>query len=91
MANMDFMESPVVWVMIALVFAGIFATVGFMLMGEIDSNVDVADGTWNDSYYDVVGGVSTGFSMYGLIPLMVVVSVVIALLIGAFAFKKSGD
>lgn len=58
-------------------------------MGEIDSEVAIDEGSiWNESYHDVVGGVSTGFSMYGLIPLMVVVSVVIALLIGAFAFKR---
>lgn len=92
MASMDFMEHPVVWVMIALIFAGIFATVGFMLMAEIDTNVEIAaNSTWETSYDDVTSGVGTGFSMYSLIPLMTVVGVVIALLVGAFAIKGRGD
>jgi hypothetical protein len=35
----------------------------------------------------VVGGIGSGFSLYSLIPLMTIISVVIALLVGAFYFK----
>ena len=92
MADMDFMSHPVVWVMIALIFAGIFATVGFMLMAEIDSEIAIdANSSWNESYNAVVAGVGTGFSLYSLVPLMTVVGVVIALLVGAFAIKGRED
>jgi hypothetical protein len=45
--------------------------------------------TWGQSYTDVVGGLGSGFSLYSLIPLMTIISIVIGLLVGAFYFKKN--
>jgi hypothetical protein len=46
------------------------------------------ESTWSHSYTDVVGGLGSGFSLYALVPLMTIVSVVIALLVSAFVIKK---
>jgi hypothetical protein len=62
-----------------------------MLMGRIDSSMEMEeDSVWNQSYNDVVGGIGTGFTLYQLVPLMTIVSVVIALLVGAFVMKGKG-
>jgi hypothetical protein len=45
MAANDFMEHPVVWIMVVLIFAGIFASVGFIRnCRSIRDNAEYADG-----------------------------------------------
>ena len=46
---------------------------------------------WSTSYSDVVTGIGSGFSLYQLIPFMVIISIIIGLFISAFIMQKTKE
>ena len=86
-----FMDHPIVYVIILFGLAAVIGSVMMMLVGETDKVITIAnDSKWNESYYNVVGGVALGFSMYKLVALMGIMSIVLPMLFLMFSRKGMG-
>ena len=85
-AGGGFMDHPIVYVIILFGLAAVIGSVMMMLVGETDKVITIAnDSKWNESYYNVVGGVALGFSMYKLVALMGIMSIVLPMLFLMFS------
>ena len=90
-AGGGFMDHPIVYVIILFGLAAVIGSVMMMLVGETEKVITIAnDSKWNESYYNVVGGVALGFSMYKLVALMGIMSIVLPMLLLMFSRRGMG-
>jgi len=86
-----FLDHPIVYVIILFGLAAVIGSVMMMLVGETDNVITIENTSkWNASYYNVVGGVALGFSMYKLVALMGIMSIVLPMLFLMFSRREMG-